>query len=122
MRGEGGVGGGRGLITSCPRFDVDVAEEGRRFRPFPASAIAFGDGGRSKGRTRKSNVACFKRLGHPWPQKFSTVGKKEPCKFPPAVYIRYPPSAKFSSPFIRFIFPSSNVDTIFGNVLFSFLN
>lgn len=78
---EGGVGGGRGLITSCPRFDVDVAEEGRRFRPFPASAIAFGDGGRSKGRTRKSNVACFKRLGHPWPQKFSTVGKKSRVNF-----------------------------------------
>lgn len=54
-----------GLITSCPRFVVDVA--------LPAvSCIGDRLWGRrcSKGWTRKSNVARFER------QKFSTVEKR----------------------------------------------
>lgn len=65
-----------GLITSCPRFVVCVAEGD----PLPAGSC-IGDrlwGRRcSKGWTRKSNVACFKRLGHPCRRNFQRWKKSD---------------------------------------------
>lgn len=64
-----------------------------RFRPFPASAIAFGDGGVQKGgRVNRTLHVSKGRNFQRW--------KKERCKFPPAIRIVIPSSP----PFISFIF------------------
>lgn len=51
-----------GLITSCPRFVVCVAEGDPRFRLVPASAIAFGDGGVQKGGRVNRTLHVLKGL------------------------------------------------------------
>lgn len=87
-----------GLITSCPRFVVDVA--------LPAvSCIGDRLWGRrcSKGWTRKSNVARFER---PCRRNFQRW-KKERCKFPPAIRIVIPSFP----PFISFIFLPLDVES-----------
>lgn len=71
-----------------------------RFRPFPASAIAFGDGGVQKGgRVNRTLHVSKGRNFQRW--------KKERCKFPPAIRIVIPSFP----PFISFIFLPLDVES-----------